>query len=502
MNIPRWLSCFLLLVTNATLLAACGGGGSSPASPAAAPVAAPAPAPTPTPAPAPAPPVGQSTVSGTITGFGSVIVDGIRIDDSAAAAGRERDDGSVERVELKLGQHVEIEHDGQLVATRVRVVAEAEGTVAAVDAAAGTLAVAGQAVSVNANPALGPVTVFDGYTSLGAVQVNDRVEVHGILRTDATGKTVLQATRIEKASAAGVSADHVKGIVANLAASTQTFQLGGVLVDYSAARILPAGASIANGNAVRVTLPPATVAGSTAVKASLVRVDDHRGESGARDSELGGVVSALDAAAKTLIVNGIKVDASGATFDRAGKTFADLSLNAYIVVKGSYAGDGTLKATTIMLRGDDRAREAQVELHGSITNFASVASFTVRDVRVDATGVTLDALTCGTAQLANNLQVEVKGVLTASGQVKASAIKCEKPNDDRAVLSRVGTAANVNATARTFSLTTATETLAVDWSELTLFRNVSAGTLAGKKVEVEGSSSGGVLHATKIALED
>jgi hypothetical protein len=41
----------------------------------------------------------------------------VRINNSGAAAGKERDDGTVEAVELKLGQHVEVEHDGLLVAT-------------------------------------------------------------------------------------------------------------------------------------------------------------------------------------------------------------------------------------------------------------------------------------------------------------------------------------------------------------------------------------------------
>ena len=40
-----------------------------------------------------------------------------------------QDDGTVQPAELKLGQHVEVQHDGQLVATQVRVVAQAEGLI-------------------------------------------------------------------------------------------------------------------------------------------------------------------------------------------------------------------------------------------------------------------------------------------------------------------------------------------------------------------------------------
>jgi hypothetical protein len=177
------------------------------------------------------------------------------------------------------------------------------------------------------------------------------------------------------------------------------------------------------------------VVGSTAVKATVVKVRGHKAEIGAKDSELGGVISALDPATKTLTVNGVKIDASAATFKQTGKTFADLNLNSYLVVKGSYGTDGTVNAATIVLRGTEHDKESEAELHGSIVNFVSAASFTVRGVSVDATGVVLDA-SCGAAKLAHDLQVEVTGSISATGQVKATAISCEKADDVHAVLSR------------------------------------------------------------------
>jgi uncharacterized protein YdeI (BOF family) len=497
----------VLTACAAAVLSACGGGAGSSVSSSvtATPAAVSTPVTT-----TPAPTVGVSTVSGTVTGFGSVIVDGVRVDDSSVAAGKELDDGSVKQVELKLGQHVEIEHDGQLVAKKVRVGANAEGTVATVDAKAGTLAVDGQTIVINTDPALGPVTVFEGYTSLADVQVKDRVEVHGIVKTDAAGATSLQATRIEKAGAtagADDTVDHVNGLVAGLTATT--FKLGDLLVDYSAAKLVPAGAKITNGSIVRIAIPAGTVASSTAVKASLIKVSDHKDKVNAKDSELGGVVSAVDATAKTLTVNGVNVDASAAKFDQAGKSFADLAVKGYVVVKGSFADDGTLKAATIVLRGVEHAKDkSEVELHGSITDFVSASSFTLRDVQVDASGVTPDA-SCAGVTLANEAQVEIQGTLGATGTVKASVISCEKVENEakdgagkgHTVLSRSGTISKVDATAKTFSLTTSKETLSVDWSDATVFRDGDATKLAGTtRVEVQGTSSGGVLHATKIVL--
>lgn len=485
-------ACLALTVITAAVLAACGGGGGGST----APVTTPAPPASTVPA---AP--GQSTVSGTVTGFGSVILDGVRIDNSAVVAGKLLENGTIRQVELKLGQHVEVQHDGQLVATQVRVGANAEGLVTAVNVTAGTLTVAGQAISINTDATLGPVTVFEGYPSLAAVQPNDRVEVHGLIKTDSTGKSSLQATRIEKTSATGDSADRVNGLVTDLSATAHTFKLGGMPVDYTSAKILPEGAVVANGAEVNVAMPLGTVVGSTAVKATVVTVRDHKAEAGAKDSELGGAISAMDGVAKTLTIAGVKVDVSSVKFDQAGKSTADLKLNGYVVVKGSYTAEGTLKATTIVLRGTDDVKDKQIELHGSVLRFVSAASFTVRDVPIDATGVTLDAATCGSSKLANDLQVDVRGTLLASGTVKASAISCEKAADTHLVLSREGSVGNLDLTAKTFTLTTSKETLSMKWSGATLFLNIDAATLAGKTVEIEGSLSNGVYTVTKIALK-
>lgn len=487
MNKSRFPSYLLLASCTAAILAACGGGSSSPGAP--PPVQAPAPV-----------ILGQSTVSGTVTGFGSVIVDGVRIDNSGAAAGKEHDDGTVEAVELKLGQHVVVEHDGQLVATKVRVSAEAEGAVTAVDLVANSLKVVGQVINVNSDASLGPVTVFQGYTTLAMVQVNDKVEVHALIKTDAAGKVTLQATRIEKKTVAD-TADRVHGIIAELSTSAHTFKLGTLLIDYIDAKLLPTAAVLSNGTEVHVSIPLGTVAGSTAVKATVVKVRDHKAESNAKDSELGGAISTLDAATKMLTINGVKVDASSATFDQAGKTFADLKLNSYIVIKGSYGADGTLKATQIVLRGIDYDKTSEAELHGSVANFASLANFTARGVQVDASGIVLDAASCGTVKLANDLQVEVTGSMAATGQVKATAISCEKAGDAHAVLSRQGVAGSVDATTKTFSLVTPKETVSVKWSADTLFRNIDAASMSGKNLEVEGTMTGGILVATKVVFE-
>ena len=59
----------------------------------------------------------------------------------------------------------------------------------------------GQAVRVNGNAALGPVTQFGGgYGGLAAVNAGDAVEVHAFVLRTATGFE-LQATRVERLAA-------------------------------------------------------------------------------------------------------------------------------------------------------------------------------------------------------------------------------------------------------------------------------------------------------------
>jgi hypothetical protein len=472
----------------AAILAACGGGGGTGTT---APPVASAP-----------PPVllGSSVVSGTVTGFGSVIVDGVRIDDKSVAAGKERVDGTIVAAELKLGQHVEIEHDGNLVATKIRVSAKVEGTVSAVDIAGQTLTVLGQTIYINTDAALGPVTVFDSpYTKLDDVKVADAVEIHGLTKTDSAGKTSLQATRIEKKTA-DVS-DRVNGLVYDINAAAHTFKVGNLLIDYSTATMFPAGVVLARGSEVTVAIPVGTVEKGVAVKASAIKVKDRKAESEGKEVELGGAVSAFDTATKTLTVNGVQVDVSAVKFDQDGKTLADLKPGAYIVVKGVYVADNVLKAAKVVIRGVDQEKGKEIELHGTIVDFQSLAGFKVRGVGIDATGATIDTASCASyGQFGNGVQVAVFGSLSATGTVKITSVKCEKVGDPGIVVTREGKVGKVDTAASTFDITTTKETITVKWGSATTFVDVEAANLVDKYVRVEAMTSTTGLQARKVSL--
>ncbi|RZI41982.1 hypothetical protein EGT07_15365 [Herbaspirillum sp. HC18] len=476
MNQKKFRLSILAAACAALTLAACGGGGGSASVTASSTSSS------------------DANASGTVTGFGSVIVDGVRIDDRSAVAMTEADDDSMQVAELKIGQHVEVEHDANLSAKTIRIVPDLQGIVTGVDATAGTLTVLNQTIKVNSDATAGPVTVFDApYQTLADVKVNDAVEIHGFIKVDTTGKMSIQATRIEQKASVGFL--RVRGKVSELSATASTFKIGDLLVSYAGAKVTPTGVTLANGMEVRIWIPSNPTFTGSAVDAAKVKVRGRKAESGDLEVKLGGAVSKIDAAAKTFVVDGVTVDASGATFEQSGKGFADIKDGSYVRVKGTYTTDGTFKAASISLRAFEKSKG--VELHGSALNFKSNADFTLRGLEVDASKATVE---CNAAALTENTQIEVEGSLSADGKVIATEVKCESVQEGTSIVERSGTAGKIDLTARTLVVTSGQQTVNVQWTATTLFVGVEQGSLDGKTVKVEGVLSGGVLRATKIKL--
>ena len=143
-------------------------------------------------------------VQGPISGFGSVIVAGVRFDDAAAQI--DDPDGNVRRREdLRLGMQVEVESgpitgDGSgnrlATATRVRLASELLGPVTSTDPANARITVLGQPVRLT------PATVMAGLAAgPAALQTGDVVEVFGFF-AEVNGYV---ATRVERRSSVPAS---------------------------------------------------------------------------------------------------------------------------------------------------------------------------------------------------------------------------------------------------------------------------------------------------------
>ena len=360
---------------------------------------------------------GGSYVEGPITGFGSIIVGGVRFDDSSARV-EDADGSGRSRDELRLGMRVEVESgsisdDGSggrvATATRVRFASDLLGPVTAADASGSLIAVLGQVVRVT------QATVVDGAPGgAGALAVGDIVEVHGFIDPGALIDRYV-ATRIERRSDAP-AAYRVRGLVRDLVAAPPTLRIGAQTFDLAATGV-PAG--LANGQFVRMTVATSQAAGRwpvTAIATDTRRVIDRD------EAEVEGLITSLTSTTR-FAVNGVDVDASAANFVDGS---AGIVLGARVKVRGRSEA-GTLIAATVDLRSDDDAFNDGVDLREVITGLdRSAQTFQVRGITVFY-GNGPQFRNGSEADLANGRRVRVRGFLSPD-RTRAVADRIEFEN--------------------------------------------------------------------------
>ncbi|HEY8881262.1 MAG TPA: DUF5666 domain-containing protein [Roseateles sp.] len=479
----QWGLCALGCALSTAVLVACGGGGAAADAPAQAPTAPPPSAPAASTA---------SVVDGTITGFGSVIIDGQRFDDSLAKvmfANRPDMQTAGTLGDLHTGMRVQGDlKDGVL--QNLVVNFALVGTVGAVDAAAGTLNVFGQTIKTTATGQL--PTVFEGFSSLSQLAVGDLVKVSGTVAGDGS----ITATRIERKAKDGTELFRISGAVQGLDTAAKTFALVGntsVTVSYADAKLLPTGAVIENGKLVSVvaTQAPASSGGKSVLNASMVEVKARKLPDSS-DTTVGGPVSDFQSLS-SLRIGDVLVDASTATL-KEGTVAADVANGAQAQAHGSVK-DGVLKADWLRVFKNDTALKAL--LIGQVTDYVSLANFTLRGTVVDASAA---KFTKGSAaDVAAGAWVQVTGQLTAAG-VKAIEIAVQPPPADQPQR-LAGAITAVNASAKTFTLLGTT----VQWGDATKVSpdgKSLANLVAGVTVTVEGSysASTGVFTATGVTV--
>ena len=369
---------------------------------------------------------GTGIVAGIVTGFGSVIIDGSRYPDTGAAYDITGDSEGAVAVSPTLagvGQQVEAEIDASGNATAVHIYPEVIGVVSAISASTNTINVAGIRVVVNATESTLPITVYGGYTQFSDIQVNDRVEVNGLPETDNLG-SYLAASRIElkPSSCTGGCGVRVTGTLSQLNAVTQTFSLGALTVSYSGSTVItPSGQSVANGE--RVSVYSSTPLNGTNLTAAAITIRTISNAVG--NLRLTGAISNYTSNA-SFSVAGVAVNASSATLVPGSLALAS-GVNVIVV--------GNVDATTNQLVATSvtgySSSSIQPELHGTITNFVSIANFQVRGALVDASTATFSGGTA--ADLQNNAYVEIHGTVSnnvVSASTVAFAAETEGSVDD------------------------------------------------------------------------
>lgn len=441
----------------------------------------------------------SQVASGVVTGFGSVFVDGVEIEDAKASVITENANGSTTNSVLQMGQRIRVAHDGKGTASKVTVDAEVIGAVSAIDATAQTLTVAAQKISINNDVNVGPVTVWGGgYSSLTDVQANDLVEVHGNPVYDSTALAYkVVATRIQKMSA--ISSLKVNGKISNLNATAKTFSLNGLTVSFTTATFYPSNATLANDLVVSAYGPTTALSGTT-LTASNIKIN-HLQDSPVTDTkaQVGGQVSLYDSTAKTFEVQGVKVITNSST--TISPTSATVANNAYVKVAGTVGTDGSLTATAIEVREQNTTSDlAKVRLIGVISDYVDATSFVVRGVPVDARGINAST-SCPNVTLGNDVPVTITATQqTGTPVVLATSMSCRtttkiliKPKD--------GVISAVNATAKTFVLSdNDNQSLTVQWTDTTTFIGITSATLDASSVRVEGYVNNGNFIARVIGL--
>src|SRR6266850_8188014 len=195
------------------------------------------------------PPTGAAPVmaTGTITGFGSVYVNGVHFKTTSATIRKNRQ--VVAQSALKVGEIARIKgsknaSDGTGNADSVDVDENVVGPIAAIDTTLNTLTVLGQTVKIDAGTSFSSDVQPADITGL---KVADFVEVSGLTAADGS----ISATRIGREASAGTL--QVLGTVASVDTVAHTFMINALIVNYSAANLTGfAGGQPANGDLVEV----------------------------------------------------------------------------------------------------------------------------------------------------------------------------------------------------------------------------------------------------------
>lgn len=405
------LSALAVAVVTTITLAACGGGGGSSNSASSGGTA------------------GASSYSGTVSGLGSIVVNGVRFSTTGATTADEDNPDQPFAKAFGLGTTVTVtgtvNSDGVTgTATSVVVHGGVRGQVTAVDVAHNTFTVSGQTVTVDTN------TVFDGTTTgfgLSTLVANTTfVEVYGVYDS-ATG--TVKASRVEEETNAGVAAlgFAVKGLVSNLDTTGHTFDLtlrSGVIahVAYTAdANVKPTGATLANGADVRILMDQtnanalaAASSGTVNVTATKVLVKRNKQADGSV-AKLQGAILTISSDRNTWTIGDATIDVSQSP-ELEGVNLATITAGTVVKVKGSFV-NGVLVAKSIESDGFERSQpDGGVKLFGAVSAVDSTSTpntFTVQGVKVTMGGSTVGSLPAQGTYVEVLARPDSNGVLTA-----------------------------------------------------------------------------------------
>ena len=258
-----------------------------------------------------------SLSAGPIAGLGSVILSGVRFDDTEAnVVDEDEQPFPGGRGELKLGMMCRVKGRGKSrksdktdKADKIICMSELLGPVDSVPVATTaptTMVVMGQKVNITA------CTIFEeglGLTGDKVLAVNDIVEVHGYFLNNE-----MTATRIELKKAAEIKPTKMCGVVSALTATT--FKIGEFTITFDASSLDKL--ILKDGMVVRVkltltvpavTTPPTPVKSGKAIK--IREVEKEKETEDRENVEIKGTITECTSNANFVVNNSVTIDASG-----------------------------------------------------------------------------------------------------------------------------------------------------------------------------------------------
>ena len=345
--------------------------------------------------------------SGPVSGYGSIIVNGVRFDDSSATV-TDADGAPRSKDDLKLGMVVEVRgsavtSDGSGVAgsTASSIVIGSE-IVGPIDTIASTsLIVLGRTIDVH------PTTVFaDGLTGgLLVLAAGDVVEIYGLY--DASTDRVV-ATRIERKS----SVPHmyrILGNVSSLDTQVKTFAIGSLQVSYSSIDPGDVPVNLGEGAIVRVRLdtsPSGQVWAANRLRDGVSRPDN------GFHSKVEGLISGYSPTGFS--VGGVPVTI------RESTTIVGAPANGVRVeVEGTFS-NGALAAATVEV--ESASGDLEFEFLGPLTAVSTVTqTITLQGVNIDYSAAEYNVGDASNLLVGAN--VKVKAILLNGTQLQASRIE-------------------------------------------------------------------------------
>jgi len=353
--------------------------------------------------------------SGTITGFGSVFVNGVKFNTDNASIFR-GDDQLNDVRELEIGMLVRVEGSiDDRVATNVRfeedVKGPADGT-----ATGDSFSVMGQTVITDAG------TVFNN-TSLPAITAGDILEISGL--RNANDDIVARFVEL-KTNPANVNRYSVTGNVRDLDTTGLTFRIDDLTVNYSAADVndLPAGNPL-EGQIVEVKDDgKAYVSGSFSLAATKVEPQNRLGNAGVSGAkaEIESIVTRVNSSSE-FEIGDILVRTTPSTLFLFG-TPDNIVAGARLEVEGIISSSGGLQASKVKFEDNDARVQANVEnvnpADGTVTLLGVPVTITgetdLEDKRDDVSPFSLSDIQGGD-------YLEIRGFIGANGAVVATELR-------------------------------------------------------------------------------